>query len=236
MFFLCDCLLLPSWTTCLNTCVFYIYIFLACDGGYYKSSDSSQPCEACPANTQRSGPGARQCPCLEGFYRADTDPSSGPCSGECSWLLELTLPTVFLLKKWVCLWICAFSPSLVQSVTPSGPPTPPEDLKSTPSLTAGAVQLTWRPPFNTGGRTDIVYNVACERCNGAICAPCGGRVHFEPTRTSLRVPEVTVSGLEPHINYTFKVEALNGVSHLSSVKATASITTMVHVTGINLSS
>ncbi|KAB5584046.1 hypothetical protein PHYPO_G00102890 [Pangasianodon hypophthalmus] len=163
----------------------------ACDGGYYKSSDSSQPCEVCPANTQHSGPGALQCPCLEGFYRAATDPSSAPCSS---------------------------------------PPTPPEDLKAAHRLTAGSVQLTWRPPSNTGGRTDIVYNVVCERCNGAICAPCGGRVRFEPTHTSLREPEVIVSELEPHINYTFKVEALNGVSHLSPQKSTASITTVLHFT------
>lgn len=125
----------------------------------------------------------------------------------------------------------AFSSSLLQSVTPSGPPTSPEDLMSTPRLTAGSIQLTWRPPSNTGGRTDIVYNVVCERCNGGTCAPCGGRVHFEPTHTSLREPEVTVSELEPHINYTFKVEALNGVSHLSPQKSIASISTVLYFTG-----
>ncbi|XP_060724140.1 ephrin type-A receptor 2a [Tachysurus vachellii] len=163
----------------------------ACGRGYYKSSDSNQLCEVCPANTQHSGPGALHCPCLEGFFRADTDPSSAPCSS---------------------------------------PPTPPEDLKSTPRLTAGSLLLTWRPPSNTGGRNDVVYNVECEHCNGATCAPCGGRVHFEPTHTSLQKPEVIVSELDPHINYTFKVEALNGVSHLSPQKSVDSITTVLHFT------
>lgn len=130
----------------------------------------------------------------------------------------------------------SFSPSFSQSLTPSGPPTAPEDLKFTPPQTAGSVQLTWRPPSNTGGRTDVVYNVACERCNGAMCGPCGGKVRFEPTHTSLHEPEVTVSELEPHINYTFKVEALNGVSHLSPQKSSASITTMLNFTGIHFSS
>lgn len=150
------------------------------------------------------------------------------------------VPPPILYYSWIVHKICevqiVFSPSISQSVTPSGPPSPPEDLKSTPRLTAGSVLLTWRPPANTGGRTDIVYNVVCERCNGVVCAPCGGRVHFEPTHTSLSQPEVTVSELEPHINYTFKVEALNGVSHLSPQKSTASITTVLHFTGINFSS
>lgn len=235
---------MASWMTYFKTRLSYLF-FLACDGGYYKSSDSSKPCEVCPANTQHSGPGALHCPCLEGFYRAATDPSSTPCSGEFFWLQRLqwgvkARPPPILYYSWIVHKICevqiVFSPSISQSVTPSGPPSPPEDLKSTPRLTAGSVLLTWRPPANTGGRTDIVYNVVCERCNGVVCAPCGGRVHFEPTHTSLSQPEVTVSELEPHINYTFKVEALNGVSHLSPQKSTASITTVLHFTGINFSS
>lgn len=96
------------------------------------------------------------------------------------------------------------------------------------------MKLTWRPPSSTGGRTDIVYNVVCERCNEAMCVPCGGRVRFEPTHTSLREPEVTVSELEPYVNYTFKVEALNGVSHLSSQKSVETISTILYFTGMSL--
>ncbi|XP_066519934.1 ephrin type-A receptor 2a isoform X2 [Hoplias malabaricus] len=162
-----------------------------CEKGYYKSLDSSEPCKICPENTQHSGPGALLCPCLEGFYRAPTDPSSAPCSG---------------------------------------PPGPPENLTFTPHLTVGTVQLTWKPPSNTGGRNDVNYNVGCERCDGALCVPCGGRVRFEPALTALRDPEVIISELEPHINYTFTVEALNGVSQFSRQKATDSITTVLHFT------
>ena len=54
---------------------------------------------------------------------------------------------------------------------------------------------------------------------------------FEPANTALRSPEVTVSQLEPHINYTFTVEVLNGVSKLSRHRASASITTVLHFTG-----
>lgn len=115
----------------------------------------------------------------------------------------------------------------------SGPPGPPEDLTSNPLLSVGSVQLMWRSPANTGGRKDVTYNVFCERCNGALCVPCGGRVRFEPTQTALSKPEVTVSAMEPHINYTFTVEALNGVSEFINKKSVASITTVLHFTGTN---
>ncbi|XP_016100805.1 ephrin type-A receptor 2-like, partial [Sinocyclocheilus grahami] len=163
----------------------------ACEPGYYKSTDSSQPCEVCPENTKRSGRGALLCPCMEGFFRAPTDPDSAPCS------------------------------SL---------PSPPQNLVYMPLLTAGSLQLSWRPPADTGGRSDITYSVACERCEGGLCSLCGGRVRFEPAQTALKDPEVVVSELEPHVNYTFTVEAQSGVSQFSRKRATASITTALHFT------
>uniref|UniRef100_A0A673GFD3 receptor protein-tyrosine kinase n=1 Tax=Sinocyclocheilus rhinocerous TaxID=307959 RepID=A0A673GFD3_9TELE len=161
----------------------------ACEPGYYKSTDSSQPCEVCPENTKRSGHGALLCSCMEGFFRAPTDPNSAP--------------------------------SL---------PSPPQNLVYTPLLTAGSLQLTWRPPADIGGRSDITYSVACERCEGGLCSLCGGRVRFEPAQTALKDPEVVVSELEPHVNYTFTVEAQSGVSQFSRKRATASITTVLHFT------
>ncbi|XP_051997459.1 ephrin type-A receptor 2-like [Xyrauchen texanus] len=163
----------------------------ACEPGYYKSTDSSQLCEVCPDKTQSSSLGALLCPCLEGFFRAPTDPSSAPCSAL---------------------------------------PSPPRDIVYTPLLTAGSLQLAWRSPVDTGGRSDITYSLACERCENGLCSSCGGRVHFEPAQTALKDPEVVVSELEPHINYTFTVEAQSGVSHFSRKKATASITTVLHFT------
>uniref|UniRef100_A0A671SF78 receptor protein-tyrosine kinase n=1 Tax=Sinocyclocheilus anshuiensis TaxID=1608454 RepID=A0A671SF78_9TELE len=159
----------------------------ACEPGYYKSTDSSQPCEVCPENTKRSGRGALLCPCMEGFFRAPTDPDSAPCS------------------------------SL---------PSPPQNLVYTPLLTAGSLQLSWRPPADPGGRSDITYSVACERCEGGLCSLCGGRVRFEPAQMALKDPEVVVSELEPHVNYTFTVKAQSGVSQFSRKRATASVTTM----------
>uniref|UniRef100_A0A8C2L6F2 receptor protein-tyrosine kinase n=1 Tax=Cyprinus carpio TaxID=7962 RepID=A0A8C2L6F2_CYPCA len=167
----------------------------ACEPGYYKSTDSSQPCEVCPENTKRSGHGALLCSCMEGFFRASTDPNSAPC---------------FSL------------------------PSPPQNLVYTTLLTAGSLQLTWRPPADTGGRSDITYSVVCERCEGGLCSLCGGRVRFEPAQTALKDPEVVVSELEPHVNYTFTVEAQSGVSQFSRKRATASITTVLHFTELDV--
>uniref|UniRef100_A0AAY4C3M3 receptor protein-tyrosine kinase n=1 Tax=Denticeps clupeoides TaxID=299321 RepID=A0AAY4C3M3_9TELE len=161
----------------------------ACEEGFFKTAVSSAPCQPCPANTQRSKPGAPFCECLGGFFRSQSDSPSTPCSA---------------------------------------PPSAPRDLITTPLSTAGRLQLSWRPPLLTGGRSDITYSVSCEHCSGAACAPCGEKVRFEPGAAALRDPTVTVSELELHLNYTFMVEAQSGVSQYSSQRASSSITTTLH--------
>lgn len=45
--------------------------------------------------------------------------------------------------------------------------------------------------------------------------PCGGNVAYMPQQSGLTETSVTISELLPHANYTFEVEAVNGVSDLS---------------------
>ncbi|XP_062849867.1 ephrin type-A receptor 4b isoform X2 [Trichomycterus rosablanca] len=92
------------------------------------------------------------------------------------------------------------------------PPSAPENAIST--LNDTSVTLEWRPPRDTGGRADLVYNVHCRKCvqEGAACGPCGGGVHFTPRQFGLGTPRVLVTGLLPNTDYTFSVEAANGVS------------------------
>lgn len=45
--------------------------------------------------------------------------------------------------------------------------------------------------------------------------PCGGNVAYAPQQSALMENSVTISDLLPHANYTFEVEAVNGVSDLS---------------------
>ncbi|XP_063498385.1 ephrin type-A receptor 1 isoform X3 [Symphalangus syndactylus] len=101
----------------------------------------------------------------------------------------------------------------------TGPPSAPRNL----SFSASGTQLSlhWEPPADTGGRQDVRYNVRCSQCQGTAqdggpCQPCGVGVHFSPGVQGLTTPAVHVNGLEPYANYTFNVEAQNGVSGLGS--------------------
>uniref|UniRef100_A0A8C9RBD0 receptor protein-tyrosine kinase n=1 Tax=Scleropages formosus TaxID=113540 RepID=A0A8C9RBD0_SCLFO len=108
------------------------------------------------------------------------------------------------------------------------PPSAPRDLYAT-SIAVGKLRLSWRPPADTGGRDDISYSVSCERCEAALCQPCGGDLRFDPGSSGLQELRVNVLGLEPGLNYTFRVEALSGVSQFSSSHAaTLLTTTMLH--------
>lgn len=77
----------------------------------------------------------------------------------------------------------------------------------------------------------MTYSVSCKHCEDDLCTPCSERVHFEPSATALRDTIVTVSDMEPHLNYTFTVEAHNGVSRYSLQRATSNITAMLRDTG-----
>ncbi|KAM6924790.1 LOW QUALITY PROTEIN: ephrin type-A receptor 2 [Xenentodon cancila] len=67
-----------------------------CQPGFFKAEASSVKCDPCPANTQGLDPGALFCPCVDGFYRAPTDPITGPCSGPPLAPLDLVATTTQL--------------------------------------------------------------------------------------------------------------------------------------------
>ncbi|XP_069774977.1 ephrin type-A receptor 2 isoform X2 [Narcine bancroftii] len=105
-------------------------------------------------------------------------------------------------------------------------PSAPEAVSA--AVSGSTVLLSWKPPSDTGGRSDITYSVVCERCaqDGGGCKPCEADIRF--TRQS-PFPDTTVSVLElsPYTNYTFLVEARNGVSDQSSMRSVA--TTIAYV-------
>ncbi|KAL2296594.1 hypothetical protein Nmel_015914, partial [Mimus melanotis] len=108
------------------------------------------------------------------------------------------------------------------------PPSAPVNLIS--SVNGTSVTLEWGPPLDKGGRADIVYNVRCRRCAGAAgpCEACGSSIRFVPQQMSLVQGALTITNLLAHTNYSFWVEAVNGVSDLSLESrraAVANITT-----------
>lgn len=96
-----------------------------------------------------------------------------------------------------------------------------------------AVQLRWAPPADPGGREDVTYSITCEQCwpESGECRPCDGGVRFSQPPQGLTGTGVTVTDLEPHVNYTFTVEARNGVSPYSDQRSAASATISVNQTG-----
>lgn len=95
------------------------------------------------------------------------------------------------------------------------------------------VQLRWSPPADPGGRGDITYSVTCEQCwpESGECRSCDGGVRYSQPPRGLTGTGVTVTDLEPHVNYTFTVEARNGVSPYSHHRSVATATISVNQTG-----
>uniref|UniRef100_A0A672T7A0 receptor protein-tyrosine kinase n=1 Tax=Sinocyclocheilus grahami TaxID=75366 RepID=A0A672T7A0_SINGR len=98
------------------------------------------------------------------------------------------------------------------------PPSPPRDLVYT--LKQSTLILEWAAPNDSGGRGDLTYSIGCRRCVGPPRAPqvqcesCGASVGFVPQQSGLTERTVTVVNLLPNTNYSFSVEARNGVSEL----------------------
>ncbi|XP_078233786.1 ephrin type-A receptor 5 isoform X6 [Pogona vitticeps] len=99
--------------------------------------------------------------------------------------------------------------------TCQGPPSAPRSAISNVNETS--VFLEWIPPADTGGRKDVSYYIACKRCNShsGLCEACGSHVRYLPQQSGLRNTSVMMVDLLAHTNYTFEIEAVNGVSDQS---------------------
>lgn len=112
--------------------------------------------------------------------------------------------------------------------TPSPPRNPAFNINET------AVFLEWSPPSDTGGRKDVTYNVLCLRCgaDGQPCEACNSNVRFVPRPAGLTSTSVVVQDFVAHANYTFQIEALNGVSGMGrSTRQVANITVSTEQAG-----
>ncbi|XP_053937735.1 ephrin type-A receptor 6 isoform X6 [Cuculus canorus] len=95
------------------------------------------------------------------------------------------------------------------------PPSAPRNVIF--NINETALMLEWSPPSDTGGRKDLTYSVICKKCgsDASQCEICGGGIRFIPRHTGLINSSVTVLDFVSHVNYTFEIEATNGVSELS---------------------
>uniref|UniRef100_A0A8B9JXJ1 receptor protein-tyrosine kinase n=1 Tax=Astyanax mexicanus TaxID=7994 RepID=A0A8B9JXJ1_ASTMX len=95
------------------------------------------------------------------------------------------------------------------------PPSAPRNAISNVNETS--VFLEWSAPEETGGRKDVTYSILCRKISAdkGHYEPCGSHVRYLPQRSGLRNSSVMVVDLLAHTNYTFEVEAVNGVSELT---------------------
>uniref|UniRef100_A0A7N8X112 receptor protein-tyrosine kinase n=1 Tax=Mastacembelus armatus TaxID=205130 RepID=A0A7N8X112_9TELE len=94
-------------------------------------------------------------------------------------------------------------------------PSAPRNIIS--SVNETSVMLEWMPPRDSGGREDVVFNIICKSCGGGRggCTRCGDNVQFLPRQLGLTESRVYISDLLAHTQYTFEVQAVNGVSDQS---------------------
>lgn len=107
-------------------------------------------------------------------------------------------------------------------------PSAPRNLIS--SVNETSLSLEWDEPEDTGGRSDLVYNVVCKKClrDRSPCTRCDDNVDVAPRRLGLRQRKVVVRNLQAHTRYSFEVQAVNGVSGKRSAPpsfSTVNITT-----------
>nr|XP_033951740.1 ephrin type-A receptor 5 isoform X2 [Pseudochaenichthys georgianus] len=99
------------------------------------------------------------------------------------------------------------------------PPSAPRNAISNVNETS--VFLEWSVPMETGNRKDVRYNILCRQVlpEGRGLEECGPNVRFLPRRVGLSNTSVMVADLQSHTNYSFLLEAVNGVSELAKEHA-----------------
>ncbi|XP_017268958.1 ephrin type-B receptor 3 isoform X6 [Kryptolebias marmoratus] len=85
------------------------------------------------------------------------------------------------------------------------------------SVNETSLILEWSEPRDLGGREDIFYNVICKKClpERGMCSRCDDNVDISPRHLGLTVRRVMVRNLQAHTQYSFEIQAVNGVSNKS---------------------
>uniref|UniRef100_A0A670J3T8 receptor protein-tyrosine kinase n=1 Tax=Podarcis muralis TaxID=64176 RepID=A0A670J3T8_PODMU len=161
-----------------------------CREGYEKDGDSCRACSPGFFKEDISNNACSKCP----LHTLPSSEGSTSCPCEEGYFRALTDPVSLP---------CTRPPSAPHGVTAIG--------------LGAKVQLRWSSPRDTGGRKDITYSVSCEQCwpESGECRPCDATLRYSENPHNVAGTSLTVSDLEPHVNYTFTVEAQNGVSSFS---------------------
>ncbi|XP_072295031.1 ephrin type-B receptor 3-like isoform X10 [Eucyclogobius newberryi] len=85
------------------------------------------------------------------------------------------------------------------------------------SVNETSLVLEWSEPRDMGGRDDTFYNIICKKClpERGMCTRCDDNVDIAPRHLGLTQRRVTVRNLQAHTQYSFEIQAVNGVSNKS---------------------
>ncbi|XP_031715229.1 ephrin type-B receptor 3b isoform X8 [Anarrhichthys ocellatus] len=163
-----------------------------CSPGFEPAIKDTQ-CQACNPGTFKSKQGDSFCmPCP-----ANSRASSGASS------------------------VCSCRNGYYRSDTDS-PDSPCTTVPSAPrsvisSVNETSLVLEWSDPRDLGGREDIFYNVICKKClpERGMCSRCDDNVDISPRHLGLTQRRVAVRNLQAHTQYSFEIQAVNGVSNKS---------------------
>ncbi|KAM7012555.1 ephrin type-B receptor 3b isoform 14-T14 [Tautogolabrus adspersus] len=163
-----------------------------CSAGFEPAMKDTQ-CQACSPGTFKSKQGDGFClPCP-----ANSRASSGASS------------------------VCSCRNGYYRSDTDS-PDSPCTTVPSAPrsvisSVNETSLVLEWSDPRDLGGREDIFYNVICKKClpERGMCSRCDDNVDISPRHLGLTQRRVAVRNLQAHTQYSFEIQAVNGVSNKS---------------------
>ncbi|XP_051930470.1 ephrin type-B receptor 3-like isoform X14 [Hippocampus zosterae] len=103
--------------------------------------------------------------------------------------------------------------------TPDSPcttvPSAPRNVISIVNETS--LVLEWSEPRDRGGRDDTFYNIICKKClpERGMCSRCDDNVDISPRHLGLTQRRVAVRNLQAHTQYSFEIQAVNGVSNKS---------------------
>lgn len=176
-----------------------------CVAGFEPSADSTQ-CQACIPGTFKSKFGEGSCaPCPSNSRTSARGANICPCQNG-FYRADSDPPDS----------ACTTIPSAPRNVISS--------------VNETSLSLEWEEPEDTGGRSDLVYNVVCKKClrDRSPCTRCDDNVDIAPRRLGLRQRKVVVRNLQAHTRYSFEVQAVNGVSGKNPVSpsySTVNITT-----------
>lgn len=89
------------------------------------------------------------------------------------------------------------------------------------SVNETSLVLEWSEPRDLGGREDVLYNVICKKClpERGMCSRCDDNVDIAPRHLGLTLRRVMVRNLQAHTQYSFEIQAVNGVSSKSPYAA-----------------